>query len=384
MMALKTRRGSLALGVLAAALALSTVLALPLSAHAEGADDGAEAALQDYHPGIEPFNRIAGADRYETALEVAKWLALYDQSSWKNLVVATGRDYPDALCASSFAGQMNCPVLLCEPDSVPDGVRSYIADHGVENVYVIGGESAIGDGVVSELEALVGEGGATRVCGEGRGETAEAVCAQEAGRWSDTCIVARGFGSAADALSASAYAYAAKCPILLTDEQGSLTASTKGAIESEGFCRAVVVGGTEAVSADVEGYLASRLGASNVLRIAGADRYETSRDTILWVEGKDADAAFQPDVVLSDRGANIASGKDENYPDGLVGGALSGSRGKSIMLIDPDAADGGAAVRDLLLPNKGWWVRGNIIGGYSAVPEELERNLRNILCQTES
>ena len=75
----------------------------------------------------------------------------------------------------------------------------------------------------------------------------------------------------------------------------------------------------------------------------------------------------------------------------LVLGVLAAALALSTVLVSPlnahaeGADDGGeAALRDLLLPNKGWWVRGNIIGGYSAVSEELEHNLRNILCQTET
>ena len=374
---------SLATCALAAAFAVVAMLALPLGAHAEDAMSE-EAATQDYHSDIEPFDRISGNDRYGTALEVAKWFATYNPSSLDNLVVATGEDYADALCASSFAGQMNCAVMLSDPDYVPDGLKSFISDHDIKNIYVIGGESAISEEVFSELQDTIGADNVVRICGDDRIGTAGAICAKKTGEWADTCIVVRGFGSAADALSSSAYAYAAKCPIFLTDEQGNLTDATKNVIKSEGFKKVVIVGGVSAVSADSEQYLNSMMGDSNVMRIAGADRYETSRDTVLWAEGNSADAEFQPTVTLVKKGMSIVSGKDKNYPDGLVGGVLSGSRGKAIMLIDPDAEDGGAAVRDLLLPNKGWWKRGDIIGGYSAVPEELERNLRNILCQTES
>ena len=53
--------------------------------------------------------RIGGKDRYETAIQISKagWV---DKS--KSVVLATGQDYPDALCASPLAKKLGAPILL--------------------------------------------------------------------------------------------------------------------------------------------------------------------------------------------------------------------------------------------------------------------------------
>lgn len=48
------------------------------------------------------YERVGGADRYETSRLVAEF-AIHNGMSWRNLGIATGRDFPDAL-VDSLAG----------------------------------------------------------------------------------------------------------------------------------------------------------------------------------------------------------------------------------------------------------------------------------------
>ncbi|QBI19226.1 trypsin-like serine protease [Egibacter rhizosphaerae] len=111
--------------------------------------------------------RLAGADRYATAAEVAG--AWHETST---AIVATGEAFPDALSAIPLAAYRG-PVLLTRPDSLPDATRSVLGERQPDRVLIVGGSAAVGTGVEQELERLVSN--VERVGGEDRYATAAEV-----------------------------------------------------------------------------------------------------------------------------------------------------------------------------------------------------------------
>ena len=98
--------------------------------------------------------------------------------------------------------------------------------------------------------------------------------------------------------------------------------------------RIVVVGGTESVSEPTFSAIAAL--APAVLRVGGADRYETSRAVVL--------DAFGP-TVLS-RAVFVVTGR--NYPDALSAGAAAAHRNAPVVLIDGAQPTLDQPTRDLL------------------------------------
>lgn len=97
--------------------------------------------------------RISGEDRYETSAEVAERLF----PSATAVVLATGSNFPDALAGAAMAGRSGAPVLLVG-DTLPDAVRDYLEDRAsqITEVYVLGGDLAVSDAVLAEVEAILG------------------------------------------------------------------------------------------------------------------------------------------------------------------------------------------------------------------------------------
>jgi putative cell wall-binding protein len=84
--------------------------------------------------------RLAGPDRYETALVVAR----DGLGSPATVFVATGLVFPDALAASAVAARRDGAVLLTRGEAVPTGVISYLrATDGIV-VHAVGGPAARG------------------------------------------------------------------------------------------------------------------------------------------------------------------------------------------------------------------------------------------------
>ena len=83
--------------------------------------------------------RVAGADRFGTALAVAAALG-----NPGTVLLATGTNFPDALAAGPAAAHVNGVVLLTDGSVLPASVRAYLNAHpGV--VYAVGGPAVAAD-----------------------------------------------------------------------------------------------------------------------------------------------------------------------------------------------------------------------------------------------
>ena len=96
--------------------------------------------------------RLAGQDRYATAIEVAKQLGSVSQ-----IAVVTGEDYADALSIAPIAVINNMPIILVAHDSIPAEVKDYISTQNITKTYVIGkGTSITNEGGLTNVTEING------------------------------------------------------------------------------------------------------------------------------------------------------------------------------------------------------------------------------------
>ena len=184
--------------------------------------------------------RLAGADRYATAAEVAT--ATFDTAA--RAYVATGKGVVDALSGGVLAASRGAPVLLARPDGLPASTRRALTALGTTDVTLIGGEQALGAQVVAELEAHV-PGTVERIAGADRFATAAAVSDRLDAAEAVFLTSGRGF---ADALAAVPAAGRTGASLLLVEPRGALPDSTAQRLAAGGFARRTVVGGEAAVA----------------------------------------------------------------------------------------------------------------------------------------
>ena len=212
------------------------------------------------------LERVAGADRYGTAAAISR---RFFQTA-TTVFVATGAGFPDGLAAGPAAARLAGPVLFVARDAIPAATRTEIARLGARDVIVVGGTGVISEAVRGELDRMVA-GTATRLAGADRYGTAAAVAALfPAG--TPTAYVATG-AAFPDALSGGAAAAREGAPVLLT-RRDELPAAAQAELRRLSPSRIVILGGTGAVGPGVEATL--RGIAPTVVRLAGADRYETA------------------------------------------------------------------------------------------------------------
>ena len=91
--------------------------------------------------------RIAGADRYETSVNVAKVLDVRLQS----VNLATGLGFADALTGSVHAAVNEEPVILTRPNKLPTPAKKLFEDYGTNTFTIFGGPAAVDFAVDDEI-----------------------------------------------------------------------------------------------------------------------------------------------------------------------------------------------------------------------------------------
>ena len=98
--------------------------------------------------GLENTRRLAGADRYETALIIAK-----EFGNLEKFVLADGRNYPDALSVGPLAHKNNQPILLTDP-SHTEFIKQIVRDNNAKEITVVGGEQSISKAQIERIKSV--------------------------------------------------------------------------------------------------------------------------------------------------------------------------------------------------------------------------------------
>lgn len=300
-----------------------------LTFHSHDAAGNAEAPAQVTFSVVNDLNvdlvAVQGTDRFATAVATSR-IGFADGAD--AVLIATGRNWPDALGASSLAGALDAPILLVDKTSIPSAVAAEIDRLGATKAIIIGGLGAVGDEVKTALLAAGPVTSVRRIAGTDRYDTARQVAAEtirvSGASFDGTLFVATG-QNYADALAASPAAAANGWPTLLVPSGSDVPALTRSFIATYGT-HAVVLGGTSAVSTSAWVDLVAELGSSQVERIGGADRFDTAVRVAEW---------SVDNAGLSFGAPALATGRSPY--DALAGGVVQGRDGSVLLLTDAAA-----------------------------------------------
>ncbi|MCL9637878.1 SpoIID/LytB domain-containing protein [Bacillus zanthoxyli] len=243
--------------------------------------------------------RIYGANRYETAVEIAK-------QGWTQadtVVIANGENFPDALAGAPLAAQENAPLLLTPVKQLSPVVKEEIKRLKATKAIILGSSGVVSINIENELKTI-GVKQIDRISGTDRFDTAAKISKRLD---STKAIITNGFNFP-DALSVAPYASKNKIPILLT-KNDNLPKITADALSNKN--ETIVLGSSGPVNDDVFKAL------PNPVRYAGADRYETNAKII-------------KNLKMGTDTAYIAAGT--NFPDALAGSVLAAKNNSPILL----------------------------------------------------
>ena len=302
------------------AVITAIVLCLVLSFHLVGtAQVLAAETVAPQEPADEPrppaktpakgVTRIAGSDGYDTSLKTANALKKeLGVSKFKTIVLASGKNFPDALTASSFVERKLGPVLR-EPGGSANNVVNYVKNNLAKNgtIYIVGGTNAVSKKVENSVKAF---GNVIRLSGGTRYDTNRAILKAMKLKKGSNIMICSG-RSFQDALSSSATGR----PIMIVDKAlGKAQLKLLSEILTA-QSRVYIIGGTVAVPSKVESQLKKY--TSNIKRIQGKNSYETA-------------AAVARNFYPNAKQAVVATTK--SFRDGLSGSVLAYVKSAPLLL----------------------------------------------------
>ncbi|MFL0194345.1 cell wall-binding repeat-containing protein [Clostridium sp. WILCCON 0269] len=258
--------------------------------------------------------RISGGWRNDTTA------TLISQAGWTQsdtVIIVSGSDFPDALCAGPLAKKLNAPILMTGSYAscyLGSATLTEIERLNATKAIIIGGTGVISDSIKEEL----GNAGvsAERIGGADRYETSVLI-AQKLDK-SPSIVVTSG-DNFPDALSISSIAAQQGMPIILSSKNG-LFPEAESYISSNEITKTYIVGGTGALDGSIESEV------PNPTRLAGKDRYETNLAVL---------NQFRSNLKFNK--VYIATGND--FSDALVGSVLAAKTQSPVILVDTDLTD---------------------------------------------
>ena len=234
---------------------------------------------------------LAGANRYETAVEIAKeYTYLHRNTTSKlnkaNIVLVNGNALVDGLAAAPLAASLEkdglkTPVLLTEADALPKATKAYLRELMADNlvgddkeitINLVGGESVLNKSLERELKSL---GFAVeRFGGDNREETSLEVAKEVSEETGSDNVFVVGAEGEADAMSVAAVAASKDMPIVVSKKGGI---SEDALYELKGSSVAVIGGEAVVSKSEMNEIKAS---ASGAIRIFGSNRQGTNAEII--------------------------------------------------------------------------------------------------------
>ncbi len=298
------------------------------------------------------INRIAGYDRYQTAVAIS-------QSGWPDgaatAILAYGENFPDALSAGPLAHKYNSPILLTGSYTLNEDTAQELKRLKVKKVFIVGGTAVVSKAIETQLPQL----GITvvRLAGQDCYETSLKI-AQDVGI-SKGVFVTTGLDFP-DALSIAPIAAAKEMPILLVPKD-DLTTIQKDYLKKSKIPYSYIVRGYTEISDNVVNQFL------NAEVITGSDPYERNITLI---------KRFASDLDLDK--VYVATG--EYFPDALTASALA-QKGKNpliLLKLDTIPYSALAFIRSNLISQF------NILGGQGVISATTESALKELPAQIKS
>ncbi|MGH4118054.1 cell wall-binding repeat-containing protein [Clostridium sp.] len=249
-------------------------------------------------------HRLSGTNRYATANAIAQkgWI------SSDTVILASGEEYADALCAGPLAEKYNAPLLLTKSTGISDETLSELGRLKTKGIIIIGGTGAVSTNVENQLKSA-GYTGISRIGGKTRYETATLVASKL--DKANAVVIASG-ENFPDALSISSIASKLGMPILLSKKDG-LSDFSKAYIKNNSIEKTYIVGGLGVLTGAIETQVPSPK------RLGGSNRYATNLAII---------NSFETELNFD----NVYLATGEDFADALSGSALAAQTSSPIIL----------------------------------------------------
>lgn len=266
--------------------------------------------------------RLAGADRYKTAVAISKAnFTPVGGQEW--VVVASGQAFPDALGAGPMAAFLEAPLLLVpKSGTLPSAVAGELDRLKPQNIIVVGGPGAVSNSMVGQLAQHAPLNQTYTIDGANRYDTAAQTSEGFDPEVTGVPVFVGSGVDFPDALGGGAAASILGGTLLLTTPT-RLPTETSAALKRLKPTKVFVLGGTGAVSNTVFNQVKTAVGSAvPVGRLGGTNRFDTA-------------AKVSKATLSTATEAFLANGL--TYPDALAGAAVAPYfNGRPLLLTQKD------------------------------------------------
>ena len=283
--------------------------------------------------------RISGTDRYETCVNISK--KAYKSS--EVAILASGQKIQDALASGGVAAKLKAPLLLTQKDRLPSVVLDELKRLNVKKVILVGGQESISKSLENQLDNMFK---VERVSGKDRYETSIKLAEELNKDNKQENIIVN--GNTVDALTAGAVAAKLNRSIILTN--GVNLPEGANRVVNPTSPNNIIIGGVSSIN--IEGLKGER--------IAGSDRYETSKKIAeKYYAGKTNKALLANGVNSIDALSAINLVVSENAP---------------VLLTAYDSLDNDVSKFLENNTNKVY-----VLGGYQSISDDVYKNIEKKL-----
>ncbi|MBC2581241.1 cell wall-binding repeat-containing protein [Clostridium sp. DJ247] len=251
------------------------------------------------------YQRYGGTDRYDTSMKIMEDF----NSKSGYAILASGENYPDALCAAPLSKKYDAPIILTTEKILDRRATEQLKNYNISKVFVIG------NSISKDVENAINSMGikCERIGGKDRYETATLVANYVGIKDRITVVSGENYP---DALSIAPIAGIMDMPIILVSKD-NIPDSVKSLLASNNITNTYIIGSEGSISESVKAQF------KNSERIAGINRYDTNLQII---------SRFTD--VLDKNNVYIASAA--NFPDSLSGSALAQKSKSPLILVNDD------------------------------------------------
>ena len=218
-------------------------------------------------------------------------------------VVANGWSAADVGVASVLASRTDGAVVVYTAgDELSEETRELLREASPAEVIIVGGTSAVSRDVRTQIRAASSESGISRVSGADRADTAAGTARRILGGPSGagrvTVIVANGWSPPDIGAAAALAARSGRSAVIYT-AANSLPEASGALLRDYEVARVILVGGTAAISPDVQDAIAAAAGGASISRLTGEDRIDTAAQAARRVLGNPAAAPDGVTLVIA-------------------------------------------------------------------------------------
>ncbi|MDR1563353.1 MAG: leucine-rich repeat domain-containing protein [Oscillospiraceae bacterium] len=255
--------------------------------------------------------RLAGGNRYVTAVEIAKALVKV-KGAPTEFFLASGTSFPDALSISPVAAIKGAPILFANPgqSALSEEASTFVKTNAIKSSTIVGGTSSVNAKTEGSLASL-GVTGTSRISGSNRYITSDSIYRAYKDLFAgDAFTVATG-ASFPDALAGSSFAAKNLAPVILLHPD-YLYSTIRFDLRTNDKSKLYIFGGTSSVSNSI----VTRYAGEYVSRVTLRSTFTTDD----WMTALTTLAAEDSGVNC----VNVADTGDDNYRQDVITEFLSG------------------------------------------------------------